>query len=111
MSAPNVNGPNEGIIGQVSNSVGNAVNYVSDTLQGTTAEAKKESGKEQAKGNVPGQSGLGDRLSGAADAVSGKVDESKYKTSADETFAEQSRIVDSLVQNHEKAISESELEY
>ena len=48
-----------------------------------TAETKKETGKEQAKGNVPGQSGLGDRISGAADAVSGKVDESKYKTSAD----------------------------
>lgn len=48
-----------------------------------TAEAKKETGKEQAKGNVPGQNSLGDRVSGAADAVSGKVDESKYKTSAD----------------------------
>ena len=35
MSAPNVDAPNEGIIGQVTNSVGNAVNYVSDTLQGT----------------------------------------------------------------------------
>lgn len=34
MSAPNVNAPNEGIVGQVTNSLGNAVNYVSDTLQG-----------------------------------------------------------------------------
>lgn len=34
MSAPNVDAPNEGIVGQVTNSLGNAVNYVSDTLQG-----------------------------------------------------------------------------
>ncbi|KZP04016.1 hypothetical protein FIBSPDRAFT_968496 [Athelia psychrophila] len=83
MSAPNVDAPNEGLVGSVTNSLGNAVNYVSDTVQGTTAEAKKDTGKEQAKGNVPGQNSLGDRVSGAADAVSGKVDESKYKTSAD----------------------------
>ncbi|KZP06352.1 hypothetical protein FIBSPDRAFT_955221 [Athelia psychrophila] len=83
MSAPNVDAPNEGLIGSITNSAGNAINYVSDTLQGTTAEAKKDTGKEQAKGNVPGQSSLSDRVSGAADAVSGKVDESKYKTSAD----------------------------
>lgn len=51
-----------------------------------SAEAKKETGKQQAKGNVPGQRGLGDRISGAADAVSGKVDESKYKGSADGSF-------------------------
>lgn len=37
MSAPNVNKPNEGIVGQVANSVGNAVNYVSDTLQGNVS--------------------------------------------------------------------------
>ncbi|KAF7970369.1 hypothetical protein HWV62_498 [Athelia sp. TMB] len=83
MSAPNVNAPNEGIVGQVTNSLGNAVNYVSDTLQGNTAEAKKETGKEQAKGNIPGERSLGDRVSGAADAVSGKVDEEKYKGSAE----------------------------
>ncbi|KZP19743.1 hypothetical protein FIBSPDRAFT_823956 [Athelia psychrophila] len=83
MSAPNVDAPNEGIIGSVSNSLGNAVNYASDTLQGNSAEAKKETGKQQAKGNIPGERSIGDRVSGAADAVSGKVDESKYKTSAD----------------------------
>ncbi|KAF7970370.1 hypothetical protein HWV62_496 [Athelia sp. TMB] len=83
MSAPNVNAPNEGIVGQTLNSLGNAVNYVSDTVTGNTAEAKKEAGKEQAKGNVPGQNSLSDRVSGAADAVSGKVDESKYKGSAE----------------------------
>jgi len=34
MSAPNANAPNEGIIGQISNSVANAANYVSESIQG-----------------------------------------------------------------------------
>lgn len=83
MSAPNVNKPNEGIVGQVANSVGNAVNYVSDTLQGNAAEVKKETGKEQAKGNIPGNASISDRIAGAGDAISGKMDESKYNTSAE----------------------------
>ncbi|KAF7985832.1 hypothetical protein HWV62_506 [Athelia sp. TMB] len=83
MSAPNVNGPDESILGQIVNSMANAANYVSDTAQGNTAEAKKEAGKEQAKGNIPGERSLGDRVSGAADAVSGKIDEDKYKGSAE----------------------------
>lgn len=37
MSAPNVDKPNEGILGSVANSAGNAVNYVSDTLQGNVS--------------------------------------------------------------------------
>ena len=37
MSAPNVNAPNEGIVGQTINSLGNAVNYVSDTLTGNVS--------------------------------------------------------------------------
>merc|ERR1712000_681646 len=52
MSAPNVDAPNEGIVGQVTNSVKNAANYVSETIQGNAAEASKEANKEQAKGNV-----------------------------------------------------------
>lgn len=47
------------------------------------AEAKKEVGKEQAKGNIPGQNSISDRISGAADAISGAVDEHKYKTTAE----------------------------
>lgn len=35
MSAPNANAPNEGIIGSIANSVQNAVNYVSETIQGS----------------------------------------------------------------------------
>ena len=52
MSAPNVDQPNEGIIGQAANTVKNAANYVSETIQGNTAEASKEANKQQAKGNV-----------------------------------------------------------
>ncbi|KZP06353.1 hypothetical protein FIBSPDRAFT_876587 [Athelia psychrophila] len=52
----------EGIVGQVLKSTSNAVNYVSDTLTWNTAEAKKDAGKEQAKGNVSGQNSLSDRI-------------------------------------------------
>lgn len=52
MSAPNTNAPNEGLVGQAVNSVSNAANYVSETIQGKSAEASKEANKEQAKGNV-----------------------------------------------------------
>ncbi|RYN34037.1 hypothetical protein AA0114_g11882 [Alternaria tenuissima] len=61
MSAPNANNPNEGIIGQAVNSVKNAANYVSETVQGQSAEASKEGNKQQAKGNVPGQDSITDR--------------------------------------------------
>jgi hypothetical protein len=45
MSAPNFDKPNEGIVGQVTNSVKNAANYVSESIQGNTAEASKEANK------------------------------------------------------------------
>ena len=45
MSAPNVNAPNEGLVGQAVNSVKNAANYVSESLQGNAAEASKEANK------------------------------------------------------------------
>merc|ERR1712137_1317615 len=75
MSAPNANAPNEGIVGQVTNSVANAANYVSETIQGATATSSKEANKEQAKGNVPGKDSLTDRASAALDAGSDKIDE------------------------------------
>jgi hypothetical protein len=81
MSAPNVDKPNEGIVGQVTNSVKNAANYVSETVQGNTAEASKEANKEQAKGHV-GDTSLSGRASGAFGAASDKLDESKHETSA-----------------------------
>merc|ERR1712072_1236524 len=80
MSMPQNN--NQGIVGQAMDSATNAANYAKDTVPGTGAEAKKEAGKEQAKGNAGGGS-LSDRVSGAAGAVSGKVDESKYNASSE----------------------------
>lgn len=77
MSAPNANNPNEGIVGQAVNSVKNAANYVSETVQGNTAEASKEANKEQAKGNVPGNDSISDRVSGALGAGQDKLDQHK----------------------------------
>ena len=51
-------------------------------MQGKSAEASKEANKEQAKGNIPGQSSLSDRVSGALGAGSDKLDESKHDASA-----------------------------
>ncbi|KAI5361565.1 Putative glucose-repressible protein Grg1 [Septoria linicola] len=81
MSAPNADKPNEGIVGQISNSIGNAANYVSDTIQGKSAEASKEANKEQAKGNTPNSS-IGDRVSGATGAISDKMTQEKHEGSA-----------------------------
>nr|POE88321.1 glucose-repressible gene protein [Quercus suber] len=81
MSAPNVNKPNEGIVGQVANSVSNAANYVSETIQGKGAEASKEANKEQAKGNTPNDS-ISDRVSGALGAGQDKLDQTKHDSSA-----------------------------
>ncbi|KAF1840187.1 ras-domain-containing protein [Cucurbitaria berberidis CBS 394.84] len=83
MSAPNANTPNEGIVGQAVNSVKNAANYVSESVQGNTAEASKEGNKQQAKGNVPGQDSLTDRASGAFNAAGDKINQSKHEGSAE----------------------------
>ncbi|KAF3918320.1 hypothetical protein ABW21_db0206054 [Orbilia brochopaga] len=81
MSAPNVNKPNEGILGQVKNSVENAGNYIAETVQGKGSEASKEANKEQAKGNTVNDS-LTDRASGALGAAGDKLDQHKHETSA-----------------------------
>jgi len=83
MSAPNADKPNEGIVGSAINTVTNAAQYVSETIQGKSAEAQKEADKEKAKGNVPGQDGLGDRVSGALGAAQNKMDEGKHNTAAE----------------------------
>ncbi len=67
----------QGIVGQAVNSVTNAANYVSESIQGKSAEASKEANKEKAKGNTGG--GIGDQISGATGAVSDKVDQSKHE--------------------------------
>merc|ERR1739845_232590 len=79
MFAPNVDAPNEGIVGQVTNSVKNAANYVSETIQGNAAEASKEANKEQAKGNV-GDTTMSGRASGALGAASDKLDQTKHES-------------------------------
>ncbi|KAE9983558.1 hypothetical protein BLS_004140 [Venturia inaequalis] len=81
MSAPNVDKPNEGIVGQISNSLGNAANYVSETIQGNASEASKEANKQQAKGNA-GDTSLTGRASAALDAGSDKLDQHKHEASA-----------------------------
>lgn len=81
MSAPNVNKPNEGIIGQIGNSVANAANYVSESVKGDSAEASKEANKQQAKGNTPNDS-LADRASGALGAAQDKIDQHTHETAA-----------------------------
>jgi len=83
MSAPNANAPNEGIVGQAVNSVKNAANYVSESIQGNSAEASKEANKQQAKGNVPGQDSLTDRASGALSAAGDKMDQTKHEGAAE----------------------------
>jgi hypothetical protein len=99
MSAPNANNPNDGIVGQAVNSVKvrrsfhslvlrlyqlypqNAANYVSESIQGQSAEASKEANKQQAKGNVPGNDSITDRASGALSAAGDKMDQSKHDAS------------------------------
>jgi len=83
MSVPNQGGPQQGIVGATIDSVKNAANYVSESLQGNAAEASKEANKQQAKGNVPGNDSIGDRVSGGLSAVSDKIDESKHDTAAE----------------------------
>ncbi|CAA9959067.1 hypothetical protein CFE70_002589 [Pyrenophora teres f. teres 0-1] len=83
MSAPNANTPNEGLVGQALNSVKNAATYVSETVQGNTAEASKEGNKQQAKGNVPGNDSITDRASGALNAAGDKMKQEKHEGAAE----------------------------
>ncbi|MCJ1441503.1 MAG: Glucose-repressible protein [Stictis urceolatum] len=83
MSAPNADKPNEGLVGQAVNSVANAVNYATETIQGKGSEASKEANKEKAKGHVAGADSLTDRVSGASDALGDKLDQHKHETAAE----------------------------
>jgi len=82
MSAPQADKPNEGIVGSAVNSLTNAAQYVSESVQGKTSEASKEANKEQAKGHVAGQSSVTDRISGATGALGDKFDQEKHESSA-----------------------------
>ncbi|KAJ5196559.1 Glucose-repressible protein Grg1 [Penicillium cf. viridicatum] len=58
----------------------NAVNYVSETVQGGGAEASKETNKHVAKDS---DASLGSRVTAAKDAVVDKKDEASHNTKAD----------------------------
>ncbi|CAI7571581.1 unnamed protein product [Penicillium palitans] len=58
----------------------NAVNYVSETVQGGGAQASKETNKHVAKDS---DASLGSRATAAKDAVVDKKDEASHNTKAD----------------------------
>ncbi|OBT82609.1 hypothetical protein VE02_07971 [Pseudogymnoascus sp. 03VT05] len=58
----------------------NAANYVSETVQGKGAEASKEANKTVAKDN---DASLSSRATAAKDAVGDKFDETGHNTQAD----------------------------
>ncbi|RVX70104.1 Glucose-repressible protein [Exophiala mesophila] len=58
----------------------NAANYVSETIQGGGATASKEANKEVAK---DGNANLSTRAQAAGDAISDKVDEQTHNRKAD----------------------------
>ncbi|CAI7630533.1 unnamed protein product [Penicillium manginii] len=60
--------------------VKNAAQYVSETVQGTGAEASKEANKQVAKDN---DASVGTRASAAKDALVDKKDEVSHDTKAD----------------------------
>ncbi|KAI9746374.1 MAG: Glucose-repressible protein [Claussenomyces sp. TS43310] len=61
-------------------SIKNAANYVSESVQGTGATASKEANKQVAKDN---DATLSSRATAAKDAVGDKFDESSHNTKAD----------------------------
>ncbi|KFY43779.1 hypothetical protein V495_03774 [Pseudogymnoascus sp. VKM F-4514 (FW-929)] len=58
----------------------NAANYVSETVQGAGSEASKEANKSVAKDN---DASLSSRATAAKDALGDKIDESSHNTKAD----------------------------
>ncbi|GAA5881491.1 hypothetical protein JCM3774_000134 [Rhodotorula dairenensis] len=64
----------------IANTIQDGVNYVAETIQGKSAESKKEGNKEIAKGNT--NASIGDRLSAGVDAIGNKAEESKHDTKA-----------------------------
>merc|ERR1711915_850004 len=65
----------------ITNTLSDAANYVSETIQGKSAESKKEGNKEIAKGNT--NASIGDRISAGVDAIGNKADESKHDSKAE----------------------------
>ncbi|GAA6042895.1 hypothetical protein JCM8097_002757 [Rhodosporidiobolus ruineniae] len=65
----------------ITNTISDAVNYVSETVKEYTAGTSKEANKEVAKGNT--DASLTDRASAGLDAVGDKLQESKHSAKAD----------------------------
>ncbi|MCJ1281104.1 Glucose-repressible protein [Xylographa opegraphella] len=61
-------------------SIKNAANYVSESIQGAGSEASKEANKHVAK---DGNNTLGTRATATKDMIGDKLDQSKHETSAD----------------------------
>jgi len=81
MSTP-AGGNNAGILESAAQSLQNAGQYVSESVQSAISGAQKEGNKEQAKGNVPGKDSLTDRASGAFSAAGDMLDEKTHDASA-----------------------------
>ncbi|GAA5902481.1 hypothetical protein JCM6882_002764 [Rhodosporidiobolus microsporus] len=68
-------------VDSIKNTVSDAANYVTETVQEYTAGASKEGNKEVAKGNT--DASLTDRASAALDAGGDKLQESKHSAKAE----------------------------
>ncbi|GAA5962695.1 hypothetical protein JCM3765_006169 [Sporobolomyces pararoseus] len=69
------------VVGSVVNTVSDAANYVSETVQQYTAGASKEANKEVAKGHT--DASLTDRASAGIDALGDKAKEEKHSAKAE----------------------------
>ncbi|KAM0789873.1 hypothetical protein ACM66B_006719 [Microbotryomycetes sp. NB124-2] len=63
----------------ITSKISNAVNYVTESVQGAVSGASKETNKEIAKDS---NASLGDRASAGLSAVSDKLDESSHNAKA-----------------------------
>ncbi|GAA5833673.1 hypothetical protein JCM11251_003200 [Rhodosporidiobolus azoricus] len=68
-------------VDSIKNTVSDAVNYVSETVQEYTAGSSKEANKEVAKGNT--NASLTDRASAGLDAMGDKLQEEKHAGKAE----------------------------
>ncbi|GAA6020677.1 hypothetical protein JCM11491_000511 [Sporobolomyces phaffii] len=68
-------------VDSIKNTVTDAVNYVSETVQEYTSASSKEANKEVAKGNT--DASIGDRVSAGFSALGDKADEEKHSAKAE----------------------------
>ncbi|GAA6042897.1 hypothetical protein JCM8097_002758 [Rhodosporidiobolus ruineniae] len=70
-----------GIVESVTNTISDAVNYATETVQELSSSSSKEANKEVAKGNT--NASLTDRATAGLDAVGDKLQEEKHSAKAD----------------------------